>query len=285
MKGKKEIDLGAMTGDLLLFGGVYSNLHALQELQKITKDRGIPSGNVICTGDVVAYCAFPEECVALIREWGIQVIAGNVELQLASGRADCGCEFRADSRCDLFSRQWYPFAQEVLSDASIDWMKTLPEFIHFDFAGRKSTVVHGSFFETAGYIFQSTEWAEKTKNFEATNSEIIVAGHCGLPFSQSKDNKMWLNPGVIGMPANDGSSRVWYGILGAEDGQVAFSHHSYAYDHRAAAVAMTKLYLPVEYANTLRSGIWDNTEILPDQETKMSGEEITLDQSKKIFSL
>ena len=33
----------------------------------------------------------------------------------------------------------------------------------------------------------------------------LVAGHCGLPFTQTIDGRLWHNPGVIGMPANDGT--------------------------------------------------------------------------------
>lgn len=38
---------------------------------------------IIFTGDASAYCAHPEECVQLIKEWDILSIAGNIEIQLA----------------------------------------------------------------------------------------------------------------------------------------------------------------------------------------------------------
>jgi len=53
----KKIDLGELRGDIVIFGGVYSNLHALEALINYTTNCGIPPENVICTGDVVAYCA------------------------------------------------------------------------------------------------------------------------------------------------------------------------------------------------------------------------------------
>ena len=273
MERNKSIkDIGKLSGKLLVFGGPYSNLQALQKLRNIAHELAIPSENIICTGDVVGYCAQPEESVQLMRDWGVHSIAGNVEIQLREGQEDCGCDFKSGTRCDVFSRQWYPYAKKILSEVAMNWMKDLPDFIQLEYAGKKITVVHGSFFETSGYVFQSTPWEIKEQQFKATQSEVILAGHCGLPFHQIVGNKYWLNPGVIGMPANDGTSRVWYMLLDqADSGAFNFTHHSFDYDHSTAAKTMSEKKLPIEYAQTLGSGLWDNMEILPDEEKKLQG--------------
>ena len=53
----------------------------------------------------------------------------------------------------------------------------------------------------------------KTKIFEQTKADLILSGHAGLPFYSIEKEKFWLNAGVIGMPANDATSRVWYMIF------------------------------------------------------------------------
>lgn len=264
-----------LSSPLLLFGGVYSNLQALQKLQSIAQEKGIPAQQIICTGDIVGYCAQPEQCVQEIIKWGVHCIAGNVEIQLREGEEDCGCNFDEGSRCNIFSNQWYPYAKSKLSKESIEWMNTLPDFLEFKIGDHKATVVHGSAFETAGYIFKSTPWIEKLENFHATESNIVIAGHCGLPFHDLKANKYWLNPGVIGMPANDGTPRVWYMILELDrDGQIQFTHHAYEYENHEAVLQMHLYQLTPEYAQTLKTGIWDNCEILPEEETALQGKEI-----------
>ena len=45
-------------------------------------------------------------------------------------------------------------------------------------------------------------------------ADIIVAGHAGVPFVEKVGGAVWFNPGVIGMPANDGTADVWYGLIG-----------------------------------------------------------------------
>jgi len=52
-------DIGKLKYELLLFGGVYSNYEAITRMRRIALDKGIPPDRVICTGDVVAYCADP----------------------------------------------------------------------------------------------------------------------------------------------------------------------------------------------------------------------------------
>ncbi len=269
---KTTKNIGQINGKLLIFGGVYSNLQALEAIQKIAQKEAIPPRNIICTGDIVAYCAQPEACIQVIRDWDIHSILGNVEIQLRDNLDDCGCNFDDGSRCDVFSRQWFPYAQSKVSQASKNWFHQLPDHLTFDYANKKCLVVHGSFFETSGFIFRSTDWAIKQKNFDATQADIILGGHCGLPFSDIQNEKYWLNPGVIGMPANNGQTSVWYMIL--NDEPFSFQHHVLNYDYQTAAQLMNENQLLPQYAHTLQTGIWDNCDILPVLETQQQGKPI-----------
>ena len=92
---------------LLVFGGPYSNLRVLAALRQRVGELGIPASQTICTGDVVAYCAEPEETTQAIRDWGCHVIAGNCEEQLAAVAADCACGFEPGTECDTLAKGWY----------------------------------------------------------------------------------------------------------------------------------------------------------------------------------
>jgi len=273
--------IGTKTGKLLLFGGVYSNHQALEQLIAIAQKEGIVAENCICTGDITGYCAQPEETVQAFKNWGALSIAGNVELQLANDSEDCGCDFKAGGRCDGFSKLWFPYTKGHLSQESLDWIAHIPEYISFNYAGKKITVVHGNYGNTSEFIFQSNADVSKQKCFDATKSDVIIAGHCGLPFHQAIKEKLWLNPGVIGMPANDGTTRVWYMLLEIVDGELKYTHRSFEYDYSTAQQLMFKNHLPEEYADTLSSGIWDNMEILPEIEKMGQGIPIYLDTTKQ----
>lgn len=273
---KKIKHIGTKKGKLLLFGGVYSNLQALEKLISIAKEEGIPPENCICTGDITGYCAQPEETVHTFKNWGALSIAGNVELQLANDSEECGCDFKAGGRCDSFSKMWFPYTKMKLSEESLKWIGTIPENISFDYAGKKITIVHGNYGNVSEFVFKSNAQESKETCFKATHSNVVIAGHCGLPFHQYIKEKLWVNPGVIGMPANDGTSRVWYVLMEDKNDTLSFSHKSFEYDFQAAQRFMYQNHLPEEYADTLASGIWDNMEILPEVEKMGQGIPIAL---------
>lgn len=273
---KKITNLGKLRNKVLLFGGVYSNLQALEALMLVAQSNKIVPENCICTGDIVGYCAQPEETIQLFKEWGAVSIAGNVELQLCDGEENCGCDFAAGSRCDDLSKIWYPYAKSKISKIALDFLKELPQHVSFQFGSQQITVVHGSYFNVSEFIFKSTPWMIKAPNFDASNSDIIIAGHCGLPFHHKNDNKLWLNPGVIGMPANNGKPSVWYAIIEDTPTGFKFKHHELAYNNLLAHDLMMNENLPKAYAKTLLSGIWDNTDILPQPEKLKQGLNIEL---------
>ncbi len=104
-------DLSEIEGRLLLFGGVYGNLQALESLKVWADDNDFHPDNIFCTGDILGYCAQPVECIELMKKWKIHSIAGNVELQIRNDEDNCGCDFASNGRCDLFSKNWYSYIQ------------------------------------------------------------------------------------------------------------------------------------------------------------------------------
>jgi predicted phosphodiesterase len=272
---KKIIDLGRKTGKMLLFGGVYSNLQALQSLMQVAQQHGVAPENCICTGDIIGYCGQPQKTLDLFKNWGAHGILGNVEIQLRDDQDDCGCDFTQGSRCDNFSEIWYAFAKANLHTSSKEYFKTLPDHIVFQYAGKKIGVLHGSYDHVSQFIFKSTHWKEKQASLDALKAEVIIAGHCGLPFVDQKVDTRWLNPGVIGMPANDGNLHTWTMIIDDANG-LEYQHIPLSYDHETAIKEMKKNQLPDEYAQTLETGIWDNMEILPEEERLLKGKKLEL---------
>ena len=145
----------------------------------------------------------------------------------------------------------------------------------YDSKGRLA-VVHGAVSAINRFVFQSTPPEDKLAEIAAARCEGIVAGHSGLPFTQVIGDRLWHNAGVVGLPANDGTTRVWYSVLSPHGDEIHVEHRWIVYDHRRAAAKMRRRGLPEEYASALESGLWDNCEILPPAETASRGEAITL---------
>lgn len=269
--GPGIIDLGALTPPLLFFGGPYSNLHATAALIGRATDLGIPPSSCICTGDIVAYGAHPQETAEAIRDFGCHVVRGNCEEAFAARTDDCGCGFSEGSRCDVLSAQWMDHAQRHLSAEICDWMGALPTGIRFTVQDTTFFATHGAPSQVNRFVFRSTDRAVKNAEFETTGAHVMIAGHCGLPFSDAMGPRLWHNPGVIGLPANDGTPRTWYSTLRQTAGGLQIDTQSLEYDVAGAQAAMRRVGLPEAYAATLSSGLWDNCDVLPDEETQTQG--------------
>ncbi len=258
---------------MLIFGGPYSNLQATAAIKAEAQRRGIPPSQVICTGDVVAYCGEPEETCQLMRDWGCRVIAGNCEEQLADGAEDCGCGFEEGTACDLLARGWYPFANARVSPESRRWMAALPKTLMFDEAGLRFRVIHGGVDVVNRFIFAS-EAGVIEQELTRSQADIVIAGHAGVPFVARSGGKVWFNPGVVGMPANDGTADVWFGLITPSGGGVKISTHRLGYDHRSAAAAMRRWGYADGYAKALITGIWPSLDVFPEAERAQTGQRL-----------
>jgi predicted phosphodiesterase/uncharacterized Fe-S cluster-containing radical SAM superfamily protein len=260
-----------MDGPVLVFGGPYSNLEATEGLLAEMRRRNIPPQRAICTGDVVAYGADAQATLTLLRESGIWVVMGNCEESLGSGAADCGCGYAAGSACDLMSVAWYAHADRTLDREARAWMARLPRRLDIELAGRRLAVVHGSVRQINRFVFASTPEAVKREELDAARCDGIVAGHCGVPFTQVIDGRLWHNAGAIGMPANDGTPRTWFSVLTPTAGGIDVEHCVLDYDHAAAAAKMRREGLPEGYAAALETGFWPSCDVLPAAELGARG--------------
>jgi predicted phosphodiesterase len=259
---------------LVVFGGAYSNLRATKRLREVIEERAIPPQNVVCTGDVVAYCAEPVETATLVRDWGCHVIQGNCEQQLAAGAADCGCNFEEGTACDLLAKGWYPFANRQMTPELRKWMADLPETLTFSFSGLTFRVVHGGADETAKWVFPSQSELIESE-LDAARTDVVLAGHCGVPFIAEVGRRVWFNSGALGMPANDGTADVWYGLVTpVGERSVRLTTHRLTYDHASAAAAMRRFGHANPYARTLVTGLWPSLDVFPQAEKAAAGRRI-----------
>lgn len=262
-------------GPVLVFGGPYSNLQATEALLAEAARLGIPPTHMVCTGDVVAYGADPTATLDRVIGSGCHVVAGNCEENLAAGEADCGCGFAEGTACDLLSRAWFAHAAARVTPAQRGWMAALPARMVLEIGGRRLAVIHGGATETSRFLFASAEEAVLAAELAATGCDGVVAGHCGIPFLRDVGGAPWINAGAIGMPADDGTPRVWFTLLWPEPGGGFCAElRPLAYDHAAAAAAMRAARLPEGYAAALGSGCWPSADVLPPAERARRGQRL-----------
>lgn len=263
MSRHSVLQLGELSGEVLLFGGPYSNLEAAQALLIEAERRSVSKERVICTGDVAAYCANPEETARLLNGRCV-LVAGNCEKQLAADADDCGCGFEEGTACDRLSAAWYPYARAHISHHTREWFASAPDMVAFQNYGRRAVVLHGGATDIAKHVYPtSAEQVFEEEIAAATASvgpvDMIFSGHSGVAFQRQIGNVLWVNAGVIGLPPHDARNMTRFAVL-SEDG-VRFERLSY--DHVTAATKMRRAGLPEGYSAALETGIWPSEDMLP----------------------
>lgn len=262
----KILDLGRLDTPLVLFGGPYSNLQASEALLSFARREGFAPSQMICTGDLVAYCGQPAETVALFRDYGCPILAGNCEEQLAANALDCGCGFEDGTACDLLSAGWYTHANAKIGESDRRWMAALPDLMRFEHAGKIYAVVHGGATVINRFLWSVSPDEVFVEEFEYLNRDFgdfdcVVSGHSGIAFEREVAGNSWINAGAIGLPANNGQQTTEFVTL--VDGHAEF--HKLAYDAEQAHANMVTAGLTQGYQKTLLNGYWPSEDVLPEE--------------------
>ena len=259
-------------GKLLIFGGIYGNWQALQAVIAVGRDENIPLANTVITGDLIAYCTDGGRVAAFCQTVAADavIVRGNCERTLSEEADDCDCGFANGSICRLLSDAWYAHAQRDVSPPLKTWMGKLPPRADICFANRRLAVIHAGANADNDFIFASTP--NKAAHLDALGVDGIIAGHCGIPFSEFlADGRCWHNSGALGMPANDGTPRTWYAVWEETPNGIRIRHRALCYQHIQTICNMQTANLPNDYQRTLSSGIWPSDSILPKTEKQQQG--------------
>jgi calcineurin-like phosphoesterase family protein len=249
---------------IAVFGGVYSNHYALAALLDDAARRGAEA--IYCLGDLGAFGPNPEKVWPLLG--GVLCIQGNYEESLASGREDCNCGY-TDPRDNHFALLSYQYTERNCSPGFKTWMGDLPKRRRVRVGDRELLLVHGSPRRINEFLFRSTSpdaFLEVLLDQNACDG--LLCTHTGLHWHRRlPSGRDVVNVGVIGRPANDGQTCVWYAMLDPFHAELV----PLAYDHQALAAEMRQERLPEEFVETVLTGWWTTClEILPARERAAS---------------
>ncbi len=248
-------------------GGVYSNHLALEATLADARRRGVDA--IFCLGDLGAFGPNPDKVFPLLIGADVQVMQGNYDNSIGRGLADCQCGY-TDPRDNYFAKISYDYTFEKTSDRWKAWMNALPESIRIELGGYRTLMSHGSPRQMNEFLWESTSSTQfldrMARDYEA---DVVLTTHTGIQWQRElPGDRHFVNVGVIGRPANDGRTEVWYTILDARDGFSA-EHIPVTYDHESLAAEMKVEGLPQEFIDTIRRGWWTTClEILPSKERK-----------------
>lgn len=274
---------GAVEGPfqrIAVFGGVYNNRQALEALLADAAARGAEA--CYCLGDLGGFGPHPEAIWPLLEAADVRVIQGNYEQSLASAREDCNCGY-TDPRDNHYAALSYGYTAAHCSDAFKAWMGRLPQTRRVVVGDRELLAVHGSPRRVNEFLFDSTSpdgFLEVL--LDQYQADGILCTHSGLHWHRRlASGRDVVNAGVIGRPANDGRTEVWYALISASPASADPASTTpaglgvelvpLAYDHAGLIAEMRAEALPEPFVETISSGWWTTClEILPARERAAS---------------
>jgi len=245
-------------------GGVYSNPYALRAFVADARARG--AEQLYCLGDLGGYGAEPDPVWPLLLDNDITVVAGNYDVAIGRGDTDCGCGY-TDPRDNEFAQLMYDYTLAHTDRTYAQWMTTLPTERRFTLGGVDVHLVHGSTLALNDFWWESLDEANHQLKVRESGADLIMCTHSGLPWTRQVGKTLVVNVGVLGRPANDGRTEVWYALVDLVDGAATAELVPLAYDWAAQAASMRAGGLPEAFVETVETGWWTTClEVVPPQE-------------------
>ncbi len=215
---------------IAVLGDIHSNLPALEQVIKSVKAEKVDK--IYCTGDIVGYGPYPAECIELVQDYKINVVAGNHDFAVTE---TLDTSFFTD-----IAKEVIEYTKSELSDLEKEFLTNLPLFKSED----SISIVHSSFFhpELFEYILEPNDVMECFMNL---NEQIGFFGHTHFftiymkkddeinDFVEINDSvisynkeKILINSGTVGQP-RDGNPDTGYILLNTDERTISIKRIPY----------------------------------------------------------
>lgn len=264
MKTKITLKLESSEKEIAVCGGPYSNFSSVEAFLKETAHINYR----FCLGDLGGFGPHPDKTIELLRNAGVICLKGNYDQSVGFGEADCGCGY-IDPRDRHFAQLSYDYTFKNTSLKNRLWLQSLPDEIELQWNDKKLLLVHGSPDSVNEFVWESeTDETKLEQWFSQNKVDMILCTHSGIPWIRTlKNGSTWFNVGVLGRPAHEKSSRVFYGKISSQlDPELV----PMIYDYSELIAAMKSEGLPKEFIDSLQTGEWTTcSNILPPTESQM----------------
>jgi predicted phosphodiesterase len=231
---------------------IHANLEALSACLK--KIEELKPDKIICLGDLVDYCAQPNECIDLVKNnCDVTLLGNHDEAQFNYPLSD---GFTSNARVSSIHTRL------VIKPEHIEYLKTLP----YVYREENILFVHGSPYMPEEYNYVLTELAAQIA-FESFDEQFCFIGHSHRPviFEKSgkkikplnekgikKNYRYIINAGSVGQP-RDGDPRLSFGAF--DSVEHTYSNIRLPYPAEEASKKIIFEGLPVFLAERILKGV------------------------------
>jgi predicted phosphodiesterase len=247
-----------------VFGGIYNNSLALEAVLDDAARRGCARS--YCLGDLGGFGPHPDRVFPILQSRGVTVMQGNYDHSIGHALPDCGCGY-TDPRDNHFAQLSYAYTQEKTSEIWRPYLRALPPEIRETWGGKRVLMAHGSPRKVNEFLWESTSPdAFLRRLLDEKQADVLLVTHSGIPWMRALGERLVVNVGAIGRPANDGARHVWYCIINIGE-RVTAELVPVEYDWQRLAREMREEGICEEFVQTIETGWWTTClEILPAKE-------------------
>ncbi len=249
-----------------VFGGIYNNYLALTAVLDDAERRG--AQETYCLGDLGGFGPHPDRVFSILQERGVMVMQGNYDHSIGNDLEDCGCGY-SDPRDNHYAALSYAYTRAKTSARWRPYLRGLPSVLRRRWDQQRVLMAHGSPRKVNEFLWESSSSDRfLSRLLDEHEADILLVTHSGIPWQrQVERNRLVVNVGAIGRPANDGRTEVWYALVTVTGGRARAELIPVAYDHLRLASEMRAEGIPEEFAITIETGWWTTClEILPAKE-------------------
>ena len=245
----------ASAAPIAFIGGAYGNVPGLTACLGDAARQAV--GLNVFLGDALGCCGHSDEVIGILLAKCHVWIAGNIEVQAASGELSCGCgyESREDEQlsCDA-----HAYAMSSLRPDQQVQIGDWPETGIISTPHGRILLCHGSPDRNNEFLYESQlDEARLCAWLDRYDCKILACSHTGLPWVRVlPGGRVAFNAGVAGKPDHDGDPAVHYALLDWHDGQPAVTIARVEYAHQQWATQLATEGVAEVYLSPLRDGRW-----------------------------
>ena len=206
---------------LAVISDVHSNLHALREVARAIALEDVDM--VVCAGDIVGYCAFPNECCDIIRVLADHAVLGNHDIAAIT---------QVTTSMNPYAAKAAVWTAKNINDDSREFIESLKTESRFDSSGINVAMFHGSPRSVDEYVFEEDVDADL---IDSNQVDLMILGHTHVPYCRSFGSRMIVNPGSVGQP-RDSDKRASYAIVDTRTAKCVIMRVDYEIESAAEAI-------------------------------------------------
>ena len=156
--------------------GIVSDVHCNAAGLEAAFDLMGDVDEILCAGDSVTQVRFSNDVLTLLRDRGVRTVLGNHDVEYINRVAHL------------------PSQRGVVDDALVDWLRSQPETLEMDLAGKRLLMVHATPW-TRDYVYPGSR---EMKRFAEVDADFVLGGHTHSLFSGRFGRALVVNPGSTG---------------------------------------------------------------------------------------